>query len=73
MKAENRKSLESLNGCCFLCGIFSVFVGLVVVFMNFLNKDFAHIQIGFFVFAIGYALVKISSRITDILNSELTQ
>ena len=70
MKPENAKSLESLGLFCHYCGIFSVFIGVVVTFMDVLNGDFGHIQIGIFLFAVGYALVKISSRITEILFSE---
>ena len=70
MKHENAKSLESLSLFCHYCGIFSVFIGMVVAFVDLLKSDFAHIQVGIFLFAIGYALVKISSRITQILLSE---
>ena len=70
MKAENGKSLESLSLFCHYCGIFSVFIGAVVGLMDLLKGDFGHIQVGIFLFAVGYALVKISSRITEILISE---
>ena len=70
MKKENAKSLESLSLFCHYCGVFSVFIGMVVAFVDLLNGDFGHIQVGIFLFAVGYALVKISSRITQILFSE---
>ena len=70
MKAENGKSLESLSLFCHYSGVFSVFIGIMVTFMDVLKGDFGHIQIGIFLFAVGYALVKISSRITEILISE---
>ena len=70
MKTDNAKSLESLSLFCHYCGVFSVFIGVVVAFMDLLNGDFGHIQIGIFLFAVGYALTKISSRITQILLSE---
>ena len=60
MRAENKKSLENLSLYCHLCGVITVFIGLAVTFMNFLNSDFRHIQVGIFVFVVGYALVKIS-------------
>ena len=70
MKQENAKSLESLGLFCHYCGIFSVFIGVVVAFMDVLNGDFRHIQVGIFLVAVGYALVKISSRLSQILLSE---
>ena len=70
MKQENVKSLESLSLFCHYCGIFTVFIGAVITFMDVLKGDFGHIQVGIFLFAVGYALVKISSRITEILISE---
>lgn len=70
MKFENVKSLESLSLFCHYCGIFTVFIGIVVGFMDMLKGDFGHIQVGIFLFAVGYALVKISSRISEILLSE---
>ncbi|MDP2654000.1 MAG: hypothetical protein Q8Q08_08215 [Candidatus Omnitrophota bacterium] len=70
MKQENMRSLESLSAVCHYCGVFSVFIGSVVIFMDFLRKDFEHIQTGIFQFAIGYALVKVSSRIAMIVMSE---
>lgn len=70
MKIENGQSLESLSLFCHYCGIFSVFIGMVVAFMDILRGDYGHIQVGIFLFVVGYALVKISSRITEILISE---
>ena len=70
MKHENTKSLESLSLFCHYCGMFSIFIGLVITFMDVLNGDFGHIQVGIFLFAVGYALVKISARLTEILVSE---
>jgi uncharacterized membrane protein HdeD (DUF308 family) len=70
MQQHNRQSLESLSWFCHLCGIFSIFIGITITFMNALNKDFLQIQSGIYIFASGYALVKISTKITNILNSE---
>jgi hypothetical protein len=70
MKQENAKSLESLSLFCHYCGIFTVFIGVLITFMDVMNGDFGHIQVGIFLFAVGYALVKISSRISEILLSE---
>ena len=70
MKKENVSSLESLNIFCHITGIFTIFNGAVIALMDFLNGDFAHIQVGIFLFAVGYALVKISKRLGEILLSE---
>ena len=70
MRPENEKSLERLSLLCHVCGLFSVFLGLVVAFIDLLNNDMRHIQIGIYVFFTGYALVKISSRISKVLFDE---
>ncbi|MEW5895324.1 MAG: hypothetical protein AB1650_06175 [Candidatus Omnitrophota bacterium] len=70
MEQKNIKSLESLSWFCHLCGLFSVFIGITVTFMNLLNKDFLQIQAGIYIFASGYALFKISEKISRIVNSE---
>ena len=70
MQQKNRQTLESLSWFCHLCGIFSVFIGLSVSLMNLLNKDFSHMQASLYILATGYALVKISSRLSSILMSE---
>lgn len=70
MKQENIKILENLSLFCHFSGIITVFLGLVVILMDLSNKDFGHIQIGFFVFVSGYAFVKISSKISGVLHSE---
>ena len=70
MQQNNLRSLESLSWVCHLCGIFSVFIGLTLTFMNLINKDFFQIQSSLYIFATGYALVKLSNRISSIVNSE---
>ena len=70
MQRHNRQSLESLSWSCHLCGMFSVFIGLSVTLMNLLNKHWGNMQASLYILATGYALVKISSKITTILNSE---
>lgn len=70
MQQQNTRSLESLSWFCHLCGVLSIFIGMTVSLMNLINRDFFHIQSGLFIFASGYALIKISAKITQILNSE---
>ena len=70
MQHKNIKTLENLSLFCHFSGIITVFLGIIVIFMDLSNKDFAHIQIGFFVLATGYAFVKISSKISRVLCNE---
>jgi uncharacterized membrane protein HdeD (DUF308 family) len=70
VKLKNLKILENLSLFCHFSGIITVFLGIVVILMDLSNKDFAHIQIGFFVLATGYALVKISSKISRVICDE---
>ncbi|HPM08004.1 MAG TPA: hypothetical protein PLL60_04390, partial [Bacilli bacterium] len=51
-------------------GLFSVFLGMVVGFLDVMNGDMKHVQVGIYVFITGYALVKISSKISAILIDE---
>lgn len=70
MQFKNIKTLENLSLFCHFSGIITVFLGIIVILMDLSNKDFAHIQIGFFVLAAGYAFVKISSKISNVICSE---
>jgi len=70
MQQKNRQTLESLSWFCHLCGMFSVFIGLAVTLMNLMNKNFSNMQTSLYILATGYALVKISAKLSDILNSE---
>lgn len=70
MQQHNKQSLESLSWSCHLCGMFSVFIGILITVMNVLNKEWTQVQAGLYIFATGYALVKISSKIAKIINSE---
>jgi hypothetical protein len=70
MKAENRKALEGLSLFCHVGGLITVYLGIIVVFMDMIGGDFRHIQVGIFICATGYALVKISAKIAAILFTE---
>lgn len=70
MREESRKSLDRLSLFCHIGGIITVFLGILVCLMDLLNHDFRHIQVGIFICATGYAFVKISSRLEEILRSE---
>lgn len=62
--------MERLSLFCHFCGIFSVFIGLAMAFMDFFNKDTKRIQMDVYIFFTGYALVKIASRLSQIIVSE---
>ena len=70
MKLKNVKTLENLSLFCHFSGIITVFLGIVVILMDLNNKDFAHIQIGFFVLTVGYAFVKISAKVARVVCDE---
>lgn len=70
MKMENARSLEKLSLFCHICGLFSVFIGLAMAFMDLLNGDTKRIQMDLYIFFTGYALVKIASRLAEIVINE---
>jgi len=70
MKLENAKSLESLSLFCHLSGLFTVFIGIVMIFMNALNGEWRLAQVGLYIFATGYALTKISSKVSQVVVDE---
>ena len=70
MQYKNVKTLENLSLFCHFSGIITVFLGIIIILMDLNNKDFRHIQIGFFVLATGYAQVKISSKISKVVADE---
>lgn len=55
---------------CHVGGLITIYLGIVVIFMDLANGDFRHIQVGIFIGATGYALVKIAAKIAAILASE---
>ena len=70
MKAKNRIAFENLSLFCHFSGMIVLFLGITVVCMDLMNKDFKHIQVGLFIFAVGYAVLKISTKINNILEDE---
>ena len=70
MRTENIRSLERLSLLCHFVGLFSVFVGMIVALLDLKNGDMKHIQVGIYVFSTGYALVKVSAKISAILIDE---
>ena len=70
MERRDISSMESLSLFCHFAGLFSVFIGLVLGFMNILNGDMKNIPMAIYIFFSGYANVKISSKLSDITNQE---
>lgn len=70
MKERNIRSLENMSLFCHLCGLVSVFLGFIVVFLELGNRGIAFIQAGLFIVATGYTYVKISERIARIILDE---
>jgi hypothetical protein len=70
MTHKNIRILERLSLFCHFSGSITVFLGAVITLMDLVNKDFAHIQIGFFILTVGYAFAKISSKISLVICDE---
>jgi len=70
MLNKNIVEMDRLSLFCHICGLFTIFLGMLVIFIDFLNEDFQHIQVGIFIFVTGYAFVKISTKISNILFEE---
>lgn len=70
MKEKNVQSLENLSLFCHFCGVLTIFIGVIIIFLEFFSRGIAFIQVGLYVLATGYTFVKISERISCILLSE---
>jgi len=70
MKMHNKLALERLSNICDLCGFFSVLIGFIIIFMDLLDRDLQHLQVGIYIFAMGYGSVKISQQIIRVVTSE---
>ena len=70
MKLKNVKFLEDLILYSHLCGLITIFLGMVVIVIDLLNSDFRQIQVGIFICVVGYAFVKIAQKSETILLSE---
>jgi hypothetical protein len=70
MRTKNVRALENLSLFCHFSGSATVFLGATITLLDLSNNDFAHIQIGFFILIVGYAFVKISSKITAVVCDE---
>ena len=57
------ESLQNLAKTCNLTGITSVFIGAVVFYLDYMNRDYFHATAGVFIFIVGYANVKIANKL----------
>lgn len=73
MKPQNIQAFQRLSAFCRYSGIMSIFLGMLVVFLDVVNKDWIHMQVGLFIFASGYALFRTGKRISAILFDERTE
>ncbi len=70
MQRHNKRDLESLSLFTHICGLVSVFLGLVVVFCHVLETDTRGVLSGLYIFFSGYTFFKISERLSRILLTE---
>lgn len=70
MKMYNVRALESLSLFCHVCGLISILIGITVIAMDVMNKDFNKIQTGIFIFITGYSFTKISAKLSVIILDE---
>ena len=70
MDKKNANTLETLSTFSNIGGLFTIFIGLVVIFIDIMNGDIKHILVGIYIFFAGYAFVKISTKLSEILISE---
>lgn len=73
MKDENIKALHKLSAFCRYVGMISVFLGIAIVAMDVAFRDWLHLQVGIFVFASGYAYVKIGAKVSSLIFDERTE
>jgi len=70
MKEENLKILEKLSKTAYRSGILPIFLGVLVVFVDTINRDIPHILVGLFIFITGYSYVKVATKIDKVIDDE---
>jgi len=70
MKMQNIRDMENLSLYTHFSGLITIFLGILVIMIDLINKDFGHIQVGIFILITGYAFFKISQKIAHVLKSE---
>jgi len=70
MKDENLNALETLSKTAYRSGMLPIFLGILIGFIGIINKSTQDILTGLFVFVVGYALIKIAKKISQVVNDE---
>jgi len=70
MKQQNVNALEQLSLFSHFGGTFTVYMGIITILLNLLSDNVSNIVVGVYILAVGYALVKISAKISSVLNDE---
>ena len=73
MKDNNVRALSKLSAFCKYSGLISTFLGIVILFIDVINKDWVHMQVGLFVFISGYSFMKIGAKVSSVLFDERTE
>ena len=73
MKNNNTQSLRKLSFFCRYSGLLSLFAGILIIFLDVFNRDWAHAQLGFFIFVSGYANAKIGDKLSSVIFDERTE
>lgn len=72
MKDENSKALNNLSRTCYRSGVFLIFLGVLVIFIHVINKEFTQILVGLLIFITGYGYAKIATKLRNVINSEVS-
>ena len=59
------RKLESLGSLCNLSGVITCVLGILIGITELINDDFLYVQVGILIISIGYALIKISHKLSD--------
>ena len=70
MKEHNTKFLDNLSKTSYRCGVFIVFLGILVMFIHIINQDYTQALVGLLIFITGYGYAKISTKIRNIIKDE---
>jgi hypothetical protein len=70
MNNDSIKILRSLNLYCYICGLATIFLGMVVMYMSALTLKPLYTEVGLLIFMTGYAFVNIARKVGRILDDE---
>lgn len=70
MKQENSKALDNLSRTCYRSGVFILFLGVLIMFIHVVNRDYTQMLVGLLIFITGYGYAKISNKIKKVISSD---